>query len=408
MRADAVGRPSREQGLGSARGGGDTTGRRSPDGASSLAMRVGSIGWSENEVTASFRIGRRDHPVAFRATVPMVSSGDAFLPLALLPAMWLNASLTLEGEVSARLLKGAARAQDIFHVWDPRFRKTEIAAAARHGSATRGRGAACFFSGGVDSFYTLRKHRDEISHLIFVRGFDLPPHADLPVSREATDMARHVAAELGKPLIEVETDIRSFCDEYVHWNLYHGVALAAVALLLQGHFHTVYVPASHSYAQLFPWGTHPLLDHLWSTEDTRLVHDGCEAARVDKVGAVSSDAVAMRWLRVCWENRGQEYNCGRCEKCLRTMVSLRAHGALGRCATLPEKIDNRAVSRMVVEPDAMIYVEENLAALRRLGEDRALARALVSAMRRSRRRSIARALKRRAPAPLRRLAGALR
>ena len=38
-----------------------------------------------------------------------------------------------------------------------------------------------------------------------------------------------------------------------------------------------------TYAHLGPLGSHPLLDPLWSSEDVELVHDGCEATRLDKL-----------------------------------------------------------------------------------------------------------------------------
>src|SRR5574337_867736 len=37
-----------------------------------------------------------------------------------------------------------------------------------------GRKVAVFFSGGLDSFYTLLKRRNEIDSLVFIHGFDIP------------------------------------------------------------------------------------------------------------------------------------------------------------------------------------------------------------------------------------------
>ena len=111
--------------------------------------------------------------------------------------------------------------------------------------------------------------------------------------------------------------------------------LASVGLLFQARFRTILISAAHTYADLGPWGSHPLLDPLWSTELTEFVHHGAHATRVDKCRVLANSEVAMRHLRVCWENREGRYNCGECEKCLRTMVNLAAVGALGRCTTLP-------------------------------------------------------------------------
>jgi hypothetical protein len=72
----------------------------------------------------------------------------------------------------------------------------------------------------------------------------------------------------------------------VGWKLYHGAALAAVALLFQDRLGKILIPPTYSYADLLPWGSHPLLDPLWSTEQTTIEHEGCEATRVEKAAYI--------------------------------------------------------------------------------------------------------------------------
>jgi hypothetical protein len=117
-------------------------------------------------------------------------------------------------------------------------------------------------------------------------------------------------------------------DHYVSEQFNHGTLLAAVAYLLSPTIGTVYIPSTHDYSQLFPWGSHPILDPLWSTEATTIIHDGCDALRLEKTAVIAKHEVALRHLRVCW---GGEYNCGACNKCVRTIISLQALGALERC-----------------------------------------------------------------------------
>jgi hypothetical protein len=50
--------------------------------------------------------------------------------------------------------------------------------------------------------------------------------------------------------------------------------MASVALLFQHRFSKVLIAATNSYAELTPWGTHQLLDPLWSTELMEFEHDG--------------------------------------------------------------------------------------------------------------------------------------
>ena len=53
---------------------------------------------------------------------------------------------------------------------------------------------------------------------------------------------------------------------FVDWgHTGHGVALAAIGHLLAPAFERLYVPSSVYWADLFNWGSHPLLDPLWSS-----------------------------------------------------------------------------------------------------------------------------------------------
>jgi hypothetical protein len=166
-----------------------------------------------------------------------------------------------------------------------------------------------------------------------------------------------------------------FSDQFADWEHYHGAALASVAHLLAARFCTVYVPASQTYAYLGPLGSHPLLDPRWSSESVELVHDGCEASRIEKIEHVAAEPAARHWLRVCWENRGGEYNCGRCEKCLRTMVAMDALGGLNAFDRVPHEISTSAIAGVRIP--AMPYTwEASLEMLEATGRDPIVARAL--------------------------------
>jgi hypothetical protein len=55
---------------------------------------------------------------------------------------------------------------------------------------------------------------------------------------------------------------------------------------------------------------------------------------VHKTEKVAGWPAALECLRVCWKNPDSAYNCGKCPKCLRTMVTLRLVGCLDECAPL--------------------------------------------------------------------------
>lgn len=280
---------------------------------------------------------------------------DATLAATLLPAMRMGVDLTVDGPVSSRLLEGARTVQDVFWTWDrtlrptePWYRRVEVTAPpAGAGESSPGRGTAAFFTGGVDSFYTALVHREALDGLVFVHGFDVPL-GDTRLRAEISRRIGDAAATLGLPLIEVETDLRRLGDDTgVPWPDYHGAALATVALLLAPGFSRVLVPATHTYGHLEGLGSHPLIDPLWSTDEVRIVHDGADATRVDKLRTLAGDAAAREHLRVCWENPGGVYNCGRCEKCVRTGAAIRIAGAEGQFPTVaPPSLRDVASARV--------------------------------------------------------------
>lgn len=337
-------------------------------------------------VTAALELARECLPLAWEVEgAPVAPAAEPLLAAGLLLAMRRGEPLVVPGDVSPRLLEGVARIQEIFHAWDPRFRLVAVTGSPARDRPRwhRPRGVGCFFSGGVDSFYTALKHGDRIGALVFCEGWD-PPLGDTARRARARTAVRAAAAALGKPLVEVVTNLAAVSAPLVRWRYYHGPVLAAIALLLTPGFDRVLVPASHSYADLHPLGSHPLVDPLWSTEDLELVHDGAEATRSQRVARIAQSPLALRWLRVCWEGPDGAQNCGACEKCIRTMVALRLAGALERCPTFTGPLDLDRVARLDLRtPDERAYAEDNLRVAEGAGGDPALAAALRACLARS-------------------------
>jgi hypothetical protein len=318
---------------------------------------------------------------------PIARGSDAFLAATLFPAMKIGQPLRINGAISPRFLSATGTIQDILHKWYPEFQKVAVEADPKIPEVVgHQKDVGAFFSGGVDSFYTLLKHQEEITKIIFVHGFDIWLD-DYAFRKRVSRELQEIAVELHKPLIEVETNLREFLDRYIDWGQHsHGSALASVALLLSSQFKKIYIPSTRSYDNLHAWGSHVLLDPLWSTGQLEIKHDGCEASRNEKVASTAQNDTVLKSLRVCYENLhvqdnyehwGDTYNCGRCEKCLRTMISLHAIGALGRCKSFSRKLEPEAVSDIQIDNDmALHFAEENLRAIERLGNEPTLAQAL--------------------------------
>ena len=262
----------------------------------------------------------------------------------LAPCMHDQEALKVYGALSWTLARNLEAAQDVLTAWYPRLTPVDVLASQftrLWRGIERGTGSACCFTAGVNSWYSLLKHDARITHLLLVRGFDAALDTD-----EAWHGARArvglVAKRLGKRLVTCETNLRHVADRRRghasapnndFWNEYlHGSVLAAVGLLLQREVGELIVPAVHTFGRLKPWGSSPLLDPLWSSDRLRILHDGCEASRADKVAYIASSDPALESHHVCDRSAA---NCGRCDKCLDTLSALQAAGALRRASTFP-------------------------------------------------------------------------
>ena len=301
---------------------------------------LGMVRWPRNEGDLlEFRI--RD-AAGGPPPPPPPNPGNAFVPAFALPAMVLGEALTVNAPVSGRLLRGARDAAELYQRWWD-VKPTEIVPASGAVRAAPADGVGLFFTAGVDSHFSLLKdlrradspgHR-EITDLIYVNlDDDRTPEKDLLLERLMA-----VAAETGKRLLIVDTNLRQVTEEVVGWDEYHGAALASVALALEGALGTCLLASTSDHGHLTPWGSHPLLDPLWSTEGLALLHDGGEVTRVEKISQyLVHSALALRTLTVC--RRGLPgHNCGACDECVATMIALTIGGGLGECATLPRALE---------------------------------------------------------------------
>src|SRR5271167_2432185 len=261
-------------------------------------------------------------------------SADPFIAALLIPSMQLGETLTVDAPASPRLLRSLPKIMAYYHNWDPKYKIIEVRTSKeRQESDSIPKVNALFFSGGVDSFYALTRlteqtaDRNHLSHLIFVHGFDIRLNDNM-LFEKSYAAVKDIASYYGKKLVVVRTNVREITDKYVRWMNCYGAGMASVALC--GLFRNVYIASDVAPNERYLAFTsaHPDLDPLWSTDTTALIHYGDGISRVEKVKALANNPMAQKHLRVCMENRNGAYNCGRCSKCVRTMLALYMAGAL--------------------------------------------------------------------------------
>lgn len=313
-----------------------------------------------------------------------VTDASPFAAALLLPAMKLGEDLVIRGSVSARLHGGMTEIIRIVSGWGIGLRPIEVIVDELAPDPIVRGVTGAFFSGGVDSFYTYLRHKGDqhpITHLMLARGYDI----DRRNSR-LWDMTLHnvgqVAEQEHVTLVQIDSNVRSLTDPILSWTYSHGGCLAAAAMCLRNGIGQMYIASSADAAHQALRGSHLAIDHLWSTENLSFLHDGWEASRINKIdGQIAQSPLALKYLRVCYSNQNGPYNCGKCEKCLRTMVSLYAAGVLDRAETFPSQIDPNLLAAVTIEGyDDAVFHRENLAALRARGLAPDLQAALITAL----------------------------
>ena len=266
---------------------------------------------------------------------------DAFLSTMLLVAMRHGERrINVRGEVSPRFLVGINEYQTAFGIWPIwRFKPVRIECESLIPTDTENRDIVMSaFSGGVDSFFTLKSYLPgnelpksvQISHLLFVHGFDirLEYPESFPLLRDAY---KAMCDRLGIKLITCRTNCQQFGTR-VNWGLYHGSALIGAAHAVGRRTAMFLVPSSHSFTSLMPWGSDPGIDYLLSTEATQVLHHGSGFTRTEKTEAIANWEEVWDKLRVC-ALVDSTLNCSECEKCLRTMMTLDMLGVLEHYST---------------------------------------------------------------------------
>ena len=305
--------------------------------------------------------------VARRFGEGLTERSDPFLVAMLPVAMALGVDLEIEGKVSSRLLFGLRDYQQILNTWWPKLFTVvglKSATTCNHNVNHQPTSVGATFSGGVDSFFTLFQHRFanealpayRLTHSLMINGFDNDVDLDdTGLFRKLRSVYGPMFEDQGIDLVVMETNLQQFRLAAMargHLHLTFGVPLAAAALTLGNLFARFYIPASYHYGHLVPDGSHPMLDHLLSTDSTQIIHDGAAASRVAKTIAIADWPDVHSRLRVCF--RGASYNplrevfenCGHCEKCLRTMIPLEIVGLRSKFTTFAVELSMKNIRRI--------------------------------------------------------------
>jgi hypothetical protein len=308
------------------------------------SIRIGAIDTSNDgrRIDLILSMGEREFPVYFKSDdARLTPNPEAFLTIAILPAMKRRLrTIEIEADISPRFVEGLDRIQAVFRGWKPGYGQVETnELQKREDNPVIGGKTGVFFSAGVDSYYAFLDHRDEVEALIHLDGFDIPLRRQL-IRQKTRDNVRKIGAAFDTRVIIVETNVREFLEAIVPWGFSHGSAIASVGHLLAPEFNRFYIASAGNPRSLHPYGVHPTLDPNWSSDRVEFVHAEL-IDRIEKCRYLGSFEPVLDTLRVCLRFPKKALNCGRCEKCLRTMVYMQASGCYEKFRVFENPLDLR-------------------------------------------------------------------
>lgn len=205
-------------------------------------------------------------------------------------------------------------------------------------------GTAAFFSGGVDAFCTLIRHRHEKPTLLTIWGSDISLEDQVGWGRVEKHL-KEACETFATDCVVIKSQFRKFLNAGVlsnkvkncgdNWwhGFQHGIGIishAAPVTYALGK-KSVYIASSFTVADKgkITCASDPTIDNYVRFSGTTVIHDGYELTRQDKIQIItqfSRENGIQVPLRVCWESKGGS-NCCHCEKCWRTILGIYATGA---------------------------------------------------------------------------------
>lgn len=261
----------------------------------------------------------------------LVAATEAFGTSLIVPAMHAGRPLHLEGTVCETWAMNLRPLGDALRgLWYPDAAQPHAVPERRHVAPSPV--TALCFTGGVDAFYTYFESRHRIDLLAYVVGYDVKLRQRRRAA-EVTRMVRAIAAETGRRGIVIRTNLRRHpLTRAAPWVRAFGGGMAAVGHLLAGEAGRLLISGDGLGFEHPEVGSRVGTDHLHGSAAVAIEHTAPTVTRLEKIRRIAREPLVQRNLRVCWQNVADSLNCGRCEKCIRTMLSLDACGVLGSFA----------------------------------------------------------------------------
>ncbi len=329
---------------------------------------------------------------------PSADNSDPFFLVCLTLAMRLRERLEIQGVVSQSLLLNSLEAMSIYQHYFPKIcDPVPIDATSVCRPKHNGTRVGSFYSGGVDSLYNIAESKRlnlkygslPVTDLWLVQGMDISLENLSLWEQVKTTMFTSVRPDDNVRCVDVRTNARDIHDRYVAWTkLGFSAVLGALAKCFSHTVQTALIGSYAKYDDVVPHASSPLVDPMWSCDQQLVRHFSCRVNRQEKIDTIADYTPhLLAALRVCYVNSGNAYNCGSCEKCIRTKAQLLIGGHFDKVVTFDKILSPESFLqlRLPFDRDAKYtwdFWRDIRLELHRLGHFD-LERALVGAMRRN-------------------------
>lgn len=277
------------------------------------------------------------------------------------------------------------------HNMDARFNLISIKVPETFSLLTNKRRVGTGMSGGIDSLHTLYSHSNgrcqkeyEVDCLTFFNvGAALSANSDdfsyeeiikyenKKLRRQTEEInelrfyrAKKIADEYNYPLIRVDSNI--FEIQKIRYKYVNAQRNCSVVLSLQKLFRVYYYASTHtlndfqvkafddpSYYENFAL-------NMFSTDSTTFYSSGMAFSRVEKTKQITKYSPSFKYLNVCWRENS---NCGKCKKCIRTLLTLDISGKLNEYSKVFNIEDylekrNLNLARMIFYSNRDVFYDE--------------------------------------------------
>ncbi len=311
-------------------------------------LKFSASGTSEHELWI-------DWPVEY--FVPDAQDGAPFVLICLSVAMCLGERLASRDPIPQSLLLNILEAMAIYNTDFPdsshvvelnmdTFRPT---------GPTDGR-IGSFYSGGVDSLFNiaellrLKKQFgvDPVTDLWLIQGMDIKLSDEKLWSEVKRNLMAPFADDKLTRCVDIRTNAREIHDRFVGWEeMGFSAILGGISKCFAPIVGTALIGSYANYRNIVPHSSSPLVDPMWSCDRQLVRHFSCRVDRIEKLQTISIEIPQLlENLRVCYLNTDGAYNCGKCEKCLRTQMQLLLCGSLEKCDRFDEPISIQALRHL--------------------------------------------------------------